>query len=446
MANWVMPISSAPIPDGAVAISRDRITAVGLREDVVTLYPDARVSGFGAAAIIPGLINCHTHLELTVMRGFLEDVEHDFFSWLRKLTVARMTQLTTEDLYVSAAWGAMEAAAAGITCLGDASSSAASSLAALRDVGLRGIVYQEVFGPDAAIAKEALEGLREKVEPLRELDTRLVKVGVSPHAPYTVSGPLLSLVADYSGSEDLRLMIHASESRAEELFLTKGEGQFAEGLFQRSIDWTPPGISTIGYLDSVGILHTKPLLAHCIRVDHQDISLIKERGAGIAHCPKSNAKLGHGRAPFSSFVTNGLKVGIGSDSVASNNGCDMLEEARTAVLLSRSSETDISFGMISAKDALAAATLGGARAMGLENELGTLEAGKQADLAIVSLEGIHQRPVYDAVSALIFSSTGRDVVLTVVAGREVYRAGQVVTVDRDRLSARLNEIEETLKG
>jgi 5-methylthioadenosine/S-adenosylhomocysteine deaminase len=124
----------------------------------------------------------------------------------------------------------------------------------------------------------------------------------------------------------------------------------------------------------------------------------------------------------------------------------MLEEARTAVLLSRSSETDISFGMISAKDALAAATLGGARAMGLENELGTLEAGKQADLAIVSLEGIHQRPVYDAVSALIFSSTGRDVVLTVVAGREVYRAGQVVTVDRDRLSARLNEIEETLKG
>ena len=123
-------------------------------------------------------------------------------------------------------------------------------------------------------------------------------------------------------------MMHAAESEAEETFMRNGSGVFAEGLKARGIEWQAPGTSTIQYLARHGVLETKPLLAHCINVDDADIELIKQSGAGIAHCPKSNAKLGHGRAPFAKFITSGVKVGLGSDSVASNNTCDILEEAR----------------------------------------------------------------------------------------------------------------------
>jgi 5-methylthioadenosine/S-adenosylhomocysteine deaminase len=378
------------------------------------------------------------------MRGYLEDVEHDFFSWLRKLTIARMTLMSADDLYDSALWGVAEAARAGITCVGDASSAASSSLAAVIDGGLRGNIYQEVFGPDAANAKAAFEGLRERVSDLQERETETVKAAVSPHAPYTVSRPLLELVSDFALSESLPLMIHAAESEAEELFLRQGAGPFAEGLFQRSIDWAAPGVSTIEYLSMAGILNTSPLLAHCIRVSSDDISMIHESRSGVAHCPKSNAKLGHGRAPLDAFRQAGVSFGFGSDSVASNNSSDMLEEARFAALLSRLGSENLPAAGLSGEDALFAATLGGARAMGLGDIAGSIEAGKQADLAVVSLAGVHQRPVYDAVNTLIFSSSGRDVVATIVAGREIYRDGICPLIDIERLGIRINEIRSNL--
>jgi 5-methylthioadenosine/S-adenosylhomocysteine deaminase len=192
-ARWVLPISSAPIETGAVAVEGARIVGVGTRAALASRFPEARAQEFGEAAILPGLVNCHSHLELTAMRGYLEREEGDFFAWLIKLTVARLERMTRDDLYVSAAWGAVEAARAGVTCLGDASDSASASLTALRDVGLRALVYQESFGPDPSQAHEQFEKLREKVASLRALETELVRVGVSPHAPYTVSAPQLQI-------------------------------------------------------------------------------------------------------------------------------------------------------------------------------------------------------------------------------------------------------------
>src|SRR6266481_952305 len=335
-ARWIVPVSSPVIEDGAVAVDDRHIIAVGSRNSLMHQYPEAKIDDFGYAAIIPGLVNCHSHLELTAMRGYLEDVENEFLAWLRKLTVARMTQMTSDDLYVSAMCGVMENARAGITCVGDASSAGITSMAAAIDGGLRGHIYQGVFGPDASAAAESLARLQENLTELRSRQTTLVRASVSPHAPYTVSRLLLELVSEYAVSERLPLMIHAAESAAEELFLREGTGPFAEGLFQRNIEWTPPGLSTIKYLDSVGLLRTRPLLAHCIRVDEEDIQLIKGTGSGIAHCPKSNAKLFHGRAPFAAFLRAGVKVGLGSDSVASNNSSDMFEEGRFAALMARS--------------------------------------------------------------------------------------------------------------
>ncbi len=412
-ARWVLPISSGPIEDGAIAIKGSQITDVGTRASLVGKYPHAMVHQYPDAVILPGLINAHSHLELTAMRGFLESEESDFTGWLNKLTVARLELMTPDDRYVSAAWGATEAVRAGVTALADASDGAYESMKALSDVGLRGIVFQESFGPDPRLADDNFAKLTARVARLAELETPLVKVGVSPHAPYTVCGRQLELISEFALTGKLPVMMHAAESVAEEMLLREGQGTFAEALAKRGIEWHAPGLSTIQYLKRHCVLQTKPLLAHCIRVDNADIETLKESEA----------------------------LGLGSDSVASNNTCDIFEEARFATLMARSEIGEISGQrMLAATDALHAATAGGARALGLEGHTGELRAGLQADFAVVSLAGPHQLPSYDPINTLIFASSGRDVVLTVVAGREVFSAGLVTTIDEERLAARMKEI------
>jgi len=432
-ARWVLPIISQLIEDGAVAFESSNIIAVGPRTEIVSRFPDSRTEDFGEAAILPGFVNTHSHLELTVMRGFLEREENEFFAWLRKLTLARLA-MSVEDLLVSATCGAIEAARAGVTCLGDASSAALQPMKALREIGLRGIVYQESFGPDPGLAGENVAQLREQISELRALEDGLVRVGVSPHAPYSVSGRQLELISCLAIDENLPLMMHAAESHAEKLFMLEGRGVFAEGLRARRIEWQAPGISTIQYLKRHGVLETSPLLAHCINVDERDLELIKEHSASIAHCPKSNAKLGHGRAPFAEFIKREIKVGLGSDSVASNNTCDMLEEARFAMLLAR---LDME---VTAAQTLYGATLGGAQALGKDDQIGALAEGMQADITVVSLDGAHQQPVRDPTAALVFASSGRDVLLTVVAGQEIYRYGRLKGVDEGQLWEHLAQV------
>jgi cytosine/adenosine deaminase-related metal-dependent hydrolase len=440
-ARRVMPMASPPIEDGAVAVEDSRIVGVGERVALAARFPEASVEEFGEAVILPGFVNAHSHLELTAMRGYLEPEEGDFPAWLKKLTMARLERMTPDDLYVSATCGAVEAARAGVTCVGDASDAASASMRALASVGLRGIVYQEAFGPDPNDALEKFELLREKVLTLRGSESERVRVGVSPHAPYSVSAPQLELIAEYALAESLPVMMHAAESEAEAQFMLSGRGPFAEGLRRRGIEWRAPGISSIQYLARHGVLRTSPLLAHCVRVDEADLHTLKEFDARVAHCPKSNAKLGHGHASLAAFVEREIKVGLGSDSVASNNTCDMLSEASFAALLSRAlGHTTRNGKMISADEALLTATLGGARALGLEHQTGALVEGLQADLCVISLNGTHQLPIYDVAATLVFASTGRDVILTLVAGREVYRDGRIQTVDEEHLQARVKEI------
>jgi 5-methylthioadenosine/S-adenosylhomocysteine deaminase len=447
-ARWVLPIIAPVIEYGAIALEASQIVGVGPRTEIVSKFPEASTEDFGDSAILPGLVNAHSHLELTVMRGFLEREENDFSAWLRKLTLSRLA-MTGEDLLVSATCGAIEAARAGVTCVGDASSVASQAINALRLVGLRGIIYQESFGPDPNLAAENVAKLRDQISELRALESVVVQIGVSPHAPYTVSAPQLELISRLSTEENLPVMMHAAESESERLFMLEGQGVFADTLRARGIEWQAPGISTIQYLNRHGLLETKPLFAHCVNVDDCDLELIKDSSAGIAHCPKSNAKLGHGRAPFVEFIKLDLNVGLGSDSMASNNACDMLEEGRFATLLARlPSNFDSLYGkrrlpapdLITAEEALYTATLGGARALGLEDKIGALTEGMQADVTIVNLKGAHQQPVRDPATGLVFASSGRDVLLTMVAGKEIYRAGRVTGIDEGELRKRLAKV------
>jgi 5-methylthioadenosine/S-adenosylhomocysteine deaminase len=437
-ASWVLPACAAPIADGAIAIEGSTIVAVGERQSVRRQYPTANSRTFEQSVIIPGLINAHTHLELTAMRGYLEQEETDFFTWLRKLTLARLERMTPDDIRVSATWGACEAVRSGITCVGDASDVASMTVLALKEIGMRGVVFQESFGPDPKLVSENFDILKTKVAELRESQSGLVQIGVSPHAPYTVCGKQLELIAEYAHTERLRLMMHAAESAAEELLIREGRGMFADGLAKRNIDWITPGVSVIEYLCDRQILKTRPLLAHCIRVDESDLELLAEKRTKVVHCPKSNAKLGHGHAPFTEFLERTIDVGLGSDSVASNNTCDILEEARFATLLARMDKS------ISAEQVFSVATIGGARCLGLGGTIGELSAGAAADFTVLSLRGAHQVPSYDPVASVIFSSSGRDVLLTVIDGKEVFKDGVVANIDEERLRARMDEIRDKL--
>ena len=418
-ADHVLPISSAPIRDAAVAIDGGKIAAVGSRQQIQEKYSNAEIEDLGPAAILPGFVNCHSHLELTAMRGALDAVEHDFRSWLLKLNSLR-AEMTNDDIVAAAVAGAREGAAAGVTCFGDIGRFGHAGVSALKEVGLRGVVFQETeFSPDNRTADDDFRNLGEKFERLKAEETELVSVGLSPHSPYTVGSRLFELIAQYAIINRVPLSIHAAESIEEFDLLTKGDG-FFRGIYDKfEVEWQSPHCTPIEYLERLGVLSTKPLLAHCVVVSETDIERIASNGAKIAHCPKSNAKFGHGWAPFEKFLDAGITVGLGSDSVASNNVCDLLEESRFASLAARNRPDRKRF--ITAKEALKAATLGGAQALGLDHLIGTLEPGKQADIAVVSLDHQAQLPINDVEAAIVFSSNARDVDLSLVGGREIYR-------------------------
>jgi 5-methylthioadenosine/S-adenosylhomocysteine deaminase len=417
-AKHVLPISAEPIVDGAVAVEDGIIVNVGDRDGLIAEFPNSDVEDFGEAAIIPGLVNCHSHLELTGMRGALDAVEHDFRAWLLKVQELR-SAMSNSDIEAAAVAGAKEGTAAGVTCFADIGRFGFAGLNALKTVGLRGIVYQETeFSPDNRTADEDFLALAAKYEELREGETDLVKMGISPHATYTVSSQLFELIAQYSILNRVPLSIHAAEAVDEMSLLTTGEGFFNDVYEKFGFEWHSPHCSPIEYLDRLGVLSARPLLAHCVYASESDLNRIVSNRASVAHCPKSNAKFGHGVAPFDAMLDAGVAVGLGSDSVASNNVCDLLEESRFAALFARNRPH--SGRTVSAKEVLEAATFGGAKALGLEKQIGSLEPGKKADVAIVSLTHQAQQPINDIEAALIFSSNARDVAATFVAGNRVY--------------------------
>jgi 5-methylthioadenosine/S-adenosylhomocysteine deaminase len=281
------------------------------------------------------------------------------------------------------------------------------------------------------------------VEAARVEDTALVRVGVSPHAPYTVSTPLFTATAKLAQQESLPMAVHVAESRAEMLLVRDGTGPFADRLRARQIAVAPQAESPIALLDAAGVLAAQPLLIHVIQADDRDLQRIANAGATIVHCPISNAKLGHGIAPLDRMLAHGIRTGLGTDSVASNDRMDLLGEARQATLLCslRAGTPDA----LSAHDALALATRGGADALGLGARVGTLEVGKDADLAAFPLDHEDAQPLFDPAVALVHALAGKvHATLVTVQGRELVRHGAVIQRD-DGLPQRVNDWRDRLE-
>jgi cytosine/adenosine deaminase-related metal-dependent hydrolase len=446
-ARWVLPITSPAIEYGAVAIDSDRIVAVDSFTGVQQKFPEARVDDLGEVVLLPGFVNAHTHLELTAFRGRLE--EPNFQPWISSLVRLKNERLDADDLIASTQLGCIEAIRAGITTLAD-TSEAGTPVSALIESGQRGVIFQECFGPGAEQAEASLDQLKTRLEAHSESLARAggdaqarVRIGISPHAPYTVSDRLYRLAARFALDNRLEIAIHTAESAEEMSFVRDGSGAFGESLRKRGIIFNGTGTSTIRYFDSLGVLDAAPLLIHSVNVDEEEIGIMARRGARVAHCPKSNAKFGHGIAPVLELRRAGVRLGLGTDSVASNNTGDLLEEARFCSLIQRALRKDAT--ICTAEEMLRLMTIDGALALNMADKIGSIETGKQADLIAIDLQPAHNSPYYDPATAVIFSCSARDVLLTMVAGRVLYRNGCVTTLDEVEVLNRIREVRNKLK-
>lgn len=438
-ARWVLPVTAAPIENGAVLIDADgRIAEVGVTDQVPT--ESVGHLDLGDAVLLPGLVNAHAHPELAAFRGLLEDLP--FHEWIPTLMrCKREGALTDDDCLTAARWTCVDSLRAGTTTLA-ATETSGAAVAALLESGQRGVVFLETFGPAPDQMRAALTDLQQRLDRIAPLANDRVRLGVSPHAPYTVSDELYVGAADVARRAGLPLATHAAEAEVEELLVRHGTGPFAAGLRTRGITTPPRGQSTIELLDRLGVLELRPLLIHCVRLSGADIQRIRDSGSTIVHCPIANARLGHGIAPVVEARAAGVSVALGTDSVASNNRLDLIDEARVAQLMQRARLA--ATGPLPGTELLELITLAGARALGLADRIGSLERGKDADLCAVALTGAHTAPAPDPYAALFHAARGTDVILTMVQGRVLFDGRAVTTLNETELARRINALGSRL--
>ena len=402
-ADWVVPVEGPPIRDGAVDIDDNAgtIAAIGRRDDL-----DDSVH-YEESVILPGFVNAHTHLEYDVYAGFGDGL--GFADWIG-LHVQRKQRIDLEDMEAIARLGALNCLRSGVTTVGDCSFSGAAATACA-DLGLRGTVYLEVFGATVEPIREQFEPMRERLAGTFSEDVRL---GISPHAPYTCTIEL------YDACVGLRLPVatHLAESDAETEFLRTGTGaweSFAEMLVP------PPGTTGIRALAEAGLLDSNVIAAHCVKADEEEIALLAEHDVAVAHCPRSNGILGCGVAPLAQLREAGIRVCIATDSPASTPSFDMFDEMRAAIVGARAREGRPD--ALTTRDALELATLGGARALGLDEAVGSLVPGKKADLTVLSLADTSFIPWEDPVTGAVLGGSPHGVIATLVSGKPRYEKG-----------------------
>jgi 5-methylthioadenosine/S-adenosylhomocysteine deaminase len=359
-------------------------------------------------------VNAHTHLELTILRGYLDHLP--FTDWIPRLTHTKYNVLSRDEMLLSSRLGVIEMIRAGVTCVGEVMD-LGTAWEAMREFGMRGVAYQEVFGPAESQADEALNALQQKIEKYRREETDTLRAGVSPHAPFTVSAKLYRAVNEYAQRERLRLSTHIAESLDEGLFVRSGAGVFAERWAQRGIPVDPPRCSPLAYLARMGLLRPETLLAHAIDLEDSDFQLMAHHKPCVVHCPKSNAKLAHGIARVPEIRDTGVSLSLGTDSVASNNVIDMFEEMRTAIFQQRGRTQKLD--ALDAAAVFRMATLGGAECLGLAGQLGSLDVGKRADFVVVDLNDVAVQPVHDPIEAMVYSASRHNVRATYIGGHEV---------------------------
>jgi 5-methylthioadenosine/S-adenosylhomocysteine deaminase len=415
------------ISPGAVAIVGNGIVDVGSPENINARYRAAQTISAPDQLILPGLINTHTHAPMVMYRGLADDLA--LMDWLNNyIFPAEAKTVSPEMVRTGTRLAALEMIESGTTTFADMYYFEEEIARATRDAGLRGVLGQTIIQFPVADAKTPGEALM-RAERYIQLfkDDPLVVPAVAPHALYTNDKATLLASAELARKYGVPLLIHLAE--------TEDEVRIARDQFQS----TPAG-----YLESIGFWGPRTLAAHGDWVNDDDIAILKRRGVGVSHNPESNMKLASGAAPVMKYLKAGVALGLGTDGAASNNDLDMFEAMRQASFLAKHVAHDPT--AVPAQTALDMATIGGASALGMTQLIGSIEAGKRADLITISVSSARQTPLYDPVSHLVYATHGDDVRTTIVNGVVLMRDRQVKTLDRKAVIDDANRLAERVRA
>ena len=447
-AQYVIPITADVMKAGAVLVRDGRIGDIGDAELMRLRYPDEEVVDYGTAAIIPGLIDLNTHLENSVLRGVVPD--QPYTSWVQSMREAGAT-LDAHDWHASSVLGGLEALSAGITCVADVSASGASC-ATMQKLGLRGVVYREVSARDSRRVDDVMALAQNDIVRWSEsVDLSRIKIGIAPRETYDCHPMVYEQAARVAREENIPLAINVAGSREEYDFIRYGSSALSVDSmaekrgFVEVPPWLPTGVSPVKYVLNWGGFEADNVMAvHCVHVDNEDIKKLREYNVAVAVCPRCNAQLSMGVAPVLDFLRSGLNVGLGSGYASSTDSSDIIKEMQVGMLLTRAVNPGRFIGTSSM---LKMATIEAARALRMEDEIGSIEIGKRADLVVVDLSDSRQSPSGDPVAAVVNTCSASDVTMTMVDGVVRYEKSRWhVELDVARDIARVIEIRGKLRG
>ena len=416
--------------DGAVAVAGNTIVAVGPADEVLARFPDADVLDTSGHLVIPGLINAHTHVPMSLLRGLVDDQRLDV--WLLGYMMPVEREFVDREFV---RWGTLlscvEMMRGGTTTFCDMYYFEDEVAQAAAEAGMRAICGQTILkfpSPDAESYDESLDYARTFIEKWK--GHPLITPAVAPHAPYTATDDMMRRCLALALEYDVPIHIHLSETQKE----------VRDNYRER-------GLPPILWAEGLDLFQAKVIAAHCVHIEEREMPVLAENDAGVAHNPTSNLKLASGIAPVVQMRKAGIAVGIGTDGPASNNDQDMFEELRLAALLPKGVSGDPT--ALPAEEAFAMATVEGARALHLDHITGSLEEGKRADIVVLSLEGAHAHPRFTMNDAniygyLVYSAHAGDVRHVWIDGQQVVRDGQVLTVDVEEVYARTQAIADRI--
>ncbi len=417
-------LGDPPVREGvSIAIEDGVITHIADSPDELP-HPerefDAVISGKDKL-VMPGLINAHTHLSMTLLRGYADDLP--LMTWLREKIWPLEARLTPDDIYWGALLGLAEMIRSGTTCFADMYFAMDRVAEAVEASGLRALLSYGIIAPEPGEKLDReLKIAEEFVERFHNAADGRVRAAVSPHAPYTCHPRVWEKAVELARERGLIVHTHLSETRTEVEEARKRWGK------------TPPE-----HLESLGVFKVPVLAAHCVHLTDRDIEILKRHDVRPVHNPTSNLKLASGVAPVWKLVRAGLTVALGTDGAASNNDLDMFEEVRLAALLQKGILEDAT--ALPALEALKLATVNGARALGWP-DLGAIEVGRRADLIVLDVAAPHWTPRYDAISNVVYAAKGADVVTVIVDGRLVMKDHEILTFDEEEAKARARAFAE----
>ncbi|MDR3053527.1 MAG: amidohydrolase family protein [Coriobacteriales bacterium] len=448
VARYVLPVSGPHIENGAVLVRQGRIEDIGYATKLKIRYPEEETRDFGLSALMPGFVDTHTHLESSAMRGLILDVP--YAAW--KLHIVEKEGLfTPQDWEDSAYLGTLEAVKSGITTVADITATGASRFA-VQNVGLRGVIYREVGTMERKEVDHVLDDAFAQIADWRSsAESDRLQIGIAPSALHACHPLVFQKTAEYA-ADGTPLAIHLAGSKEEYEFIRYGSSPFSVHSIEQErgygIDmppWLATGVSPVRYILNWGVLSAPNVLAiHCVHVDDADIDVLAEHDVAVAVCSRCNAQLAMGVAPLPKFIKAGLRIGLGTDSPAATSNIDPIAEMRIGLLLHRALGTRAEF--LTAAQMVRYATLGAAQALHIDDQVGSLEVGKQADIIAIDLSNSNQAPTHDPNSAIVHTATQDNIILNMVGGTILYDGNQHRhSIDLERVLARSEEMRLKLR-